>query len=120
MKPKRICEHCGRGYENRGKPDQKFCSRSCRAAHSADIHRELEERIMVMLASRPAGSTICPSEVARERFGAAFRQHMESVRRAARRLAHNGTVIITQKGKEVDPSDFRGPIRIGRRAKAGP
>lgn len=114
MTPKRICEHCGRGYEDRGNPEQKFCSRSCSGAHSADIHRELEERIIAMLASRAAGTTICPSVVARERFGEAFGQHMESVRRAARRLAHRGEVIITQKGKEVDPSSFRGPIRIGR------
>lgn len=70
--------------------------------------------VLAALAVRDWHTTICPSEVARERFGDDFRQHMETVRRAARRLAHRGEVIITQKGNTVDPANFRGPIRIGR------
>ena len=37
---------------------------------------------------------------------------MEHVRRSARLLAADGLIEITQKGKAVDPQDFRGPIRL--------
>ncbi len=114
MKPDRICEHCGRRYEYRGNPEQRFCSTSCRKSRTARIHTELEHEIIAMLSGRDPKSTLCPSEVARARFGDEFSQHMETVRRAARRLAHRDQVIITRKGKEVDPSSFRGPIRVGR------
>ena len=42
---------------------------------------------------------------------------MEDVRRAARRPAARGEVVITQKGRPADPADFRGPIRIARGGK---
>lgn len=42
---------------------------------------------------------------------------MEDVRRAARRPAARGEVVITQKGRPADPADFRGPIRIARGAR---
>jgi hypothetical protein len=35
-----------------------------------------------------------------------------ALRRAARRLAHRCRIRITQGGKEVDPSTFKGPIRL--------
>ena len=44
----------------------------------------------------------------------AWRDLTEEARRAARRLVHRGKVEITQKGRVVDPGDFRGPIRIRR------
>jgi hypothetical protein len=37
---------------------------------------------------------------------------MEPSRRAARRLVAQGLVEITQKGRVVDPSTAKGPIRI--------
>jgi len=37
---------------------------------------------------------------------------MERVRSAGRLLAHEGKIEITQKGKAVDPNDFKGPIRF--------
>jgi hypothetical protein len=39
---------------------------------------------------------------------------MQPVRRVAVRLAHEGRVIITRKGKAVDPADFRGVYRLGQ------
>lgn len=90
----------------------KYCSASCRKTARARIHRELEDRIMALLAERE--SSICPSEAARDRFPEDWRSHMEDVRRAARRLAHAGRVVITQQGRTVDPATFRGPIRIAR------
>jgi hypothetical protein len=37
---------------------------------------------------------------------------MEPAREAARRLAREGRVVITQKGKAVDFSRTKGPIRL--------
>ncbi|KAF6238024.1 hypothetical protein COO60DRAFT_1614902, partial [Scenedesmus sp. NREL 46B-D3] len=43
---------------------------------------------------------------------------MEAARQAARQLARQGDVVITQKGLVVDPDSFKGPIRL-RLAAAG-
>lgn len=43
-----------------------------------------------------------------------WRDLMELARAAARRLAEEGRVIITQGGEVVDPGAAVGPIRIGR------
>lgn len=43
---------------------------------------------------------------------------MERARSAARRLQAAGRVEIVQKGRAVDPSTAKGPIRI-RRARGG-
>jgi hypothetical protein len=42
----------------------------------------------------------------------AWRVLMEPARMAARRLAAAGRVEITQRGRVVDPSTARGPIRV--------
>jgi len=39
---------------------------------------------------------------------------MAAARMAARRLVAGGDVVITQKGRVVDPSRAKGPIRIRR------
>ncbi|MCA8942823.1 MAG: DUF3253 domain-containing protein [Planctomycetes bacterium] len=67
--------------------------------------------MLEILASRRAGS-ICPSEIARQLEPTEWRALMEPVRRAARRLAHDGRLEITQRGAVVDPADFRGPVRL--------
>lgn len=73
----------------------------------------LEEAILSALRARRRGASICPSEVARDRFGErAWRDEMETVRRAARRLVARGVLEITQGGRVVDPSTARGPIRL--------
>jgi hypothetical protein len=38
---------------------------------------------------------------------------MQPVRRAAVRLAQQGRLVITRKGRPVDPADFKGVYRIG-------
>ena len=67
-----------------------------------------------LLQQRPRGASICPSEVARWVGGNDWRPLMERTRRAARRLVADGRVVITQKGRVVDASEARGPIRICR------
>jgi len=79
----------------------------------------LEEAILRLLDERGAGKTICPSDVARE-VGTSqdWRELMDPVRAAARRLVAAGAVEITQRGEVVDLDDARGPIRIRRRQEA--
>jgi hypothetical protein len=75
--------------------------------------QRLEQTILDLLEKRREGATICPSDVARS-VGSAdtWRDLMEPARQAARRLVDEGEVVITQKGRVVDPSTAKGPIRI--------
>ncbi len=73
--------------------------------------------MLALVAARGPGKTICPSEVARALAG----DHpdnwgplMQPVRRVAVRLAHEGRVLITRKGRPVDPDDFRGVYRLSQ------
>ncbi|MGL4729873.1 MAG: DUF3253 domain-containing protein [Bosea sp. (in: a-proteobacteria)] len=77
----------------------------------------IEAEILALTAARGPEKTICPSEVARAIAG----DHpdnwgplMQPVRRVAVRLAHEGRLIISRKGKAVDPADFRGVYRLGQ------
>lgn len=73
----------------------------------------LEQVILALLAQRRPGATICPSDAARAAGGQDdWRELMEPVRAAARRLASAGEVEITQGGRVADPATATGPIRI--------
>ena len=84
--------------------------------------RALEERILQLLDERGEGKTICPSDAARSVYGEAqggspddgWRDLMEPVRRASRRLVAEGQVVVTQGGEVVDPETATGPIRLRR------
>lgn len=78
----------------------------------APVDRELEAKILELLASRAAASTICPSDAARAVGGDHWRHLMEPAREAARRLVDAGQVQITQGGSVIDPATAKGPIRI--------
>ncbi|WP_433502156.1 DUF3253 domain-containing protein [Pseudonocardia halophobica] len=71
-----------------------------------------ERAILDLLA--PRTGTICPSDAARAVDPDGWRDRMDEVRAAARRLVAAGKVEITQKGEVVDPDTARGPIRIRR------
>ncbi|MDV6263851.1 DUF3253 domain-containing protein [Rhodococcoides yunnanense] len=77
--------------------------------------KELEDKIRTLLDARSRDATICPSDVARALSDDGWRELMEPVRRAARRMVDAGEVEITQKGSVVDPSTAKGPIRIRRK-----
>jgi hypothetical protein len=77
--------------------------------------RELEDTILDLLAQRAPTATICPSEAARAVGGPQWRELMDDVRAAARRLEAAGAVDIMQRGEVVDPELARGPLRIRRR-----
>lgn len=75
------------------------------------IAMDYQKKILELLEQRDLGKTICPSEV----LPAELKQDpliMEEVRDSARALAQKGMIEITQKGKAVDPQNFRGPIRL--------
>jgi hypothetical protein len=84
------------------------------SAPGPDRDRDLEQAILSLLAQRALAATICPSEVARAVGGTGWRDLMEPVRQAARRLVSDGQVEITQGGEVVDPGQSKGPIRIRR------
>lgn len=120
----KVCARCGRTIEWRKKwardwDSVRYCSAACRREKAKPEDAALEQSILRLLDGRAAGATICPSEAARE-VGTAegWRELMEPARRAARRLVAAGAVEITQKGRAVDPSTAKGPIRI-RRTRSG-
>jgi hypothetical protein len=77
---------------------------------------QLEQAILGLLSDRGPEKTICPSEAARAVGGDhpdGWGPLMQPLRRIAVRLAKEGRIIITRKGKPVDPDDFRGVYRLG-------
>ena len=99
-RPTKNCVVCGREIQWRKKwrdnwHQGKYCSRS-----------------------RKTGASICPGEAAREAAPGddenLWRPLLERARRAARRLAHRGKIEILQGGSRVEPSRFKGPVRLRR------
>ena len=78
---------------------------------------KLAELILVLLAQRRAGASICPSDAARAYAASKdsddWRSLMEPTREAARILALQGIIAVTQKGRalQVD-GPWRGAIRL--------
>jgi hypothetical protein len=114
---------CGRTIEWRRKWERsweevRYCSAACRRRGRRPVDAALEESIGALLDDRTAGATICPSEAARRVAGddGDWRPLMEPARAAARRMVATGEVEITQRGRVVDPSTAKGPIRIRRRS----
>jgi Protein of unknown function (DUF3253) len=79
-----------------------------------ETDRALESAIADLLAQRGQGKTICPSEAARLLDPVGWEALMPRTRAAARRLVEQGAIVITQRGKTVDPSRTKGPIRLRR------
>ncbi len=76
---------------------------------------EVEATLLEHLRARGPGKTLDPQEVARALGGAhpdGWGPMMQPVRRAAVRLMKEGRVVITRRGRPVDPDDFRGTYRI--------
>lgn len=100
--------------------ERRYCSKACRKRRVTPVDRALEAAILELLEARARGASICPSEAARRvRPGDGpgdepWRELMEPARRAARRLVARGEVEIVQKGRVVDPSTAKGPLRIRR------
>ena len=122
--PEKTCATCGRRMVwrkawARSWDDVRHCSDACRRearrTRRTGEGDALEDAVRSALAARRAGATVCPSEVARAVGGddeAAWRPLMEPVRAAARRLAAVGELEWMQRGRVVDPSTARGPVRL--------
>ncbi len=115
--PEKTCAACGRRIEWRRKwalswKDVRWCSDACRRRKVSEVDRALERAVLGLLARRARGASICPSEAARAVAGESWRPLVEPARRAARRLVADGRVEITQRGRVVDPSTARGPVRV--------
>jgi len=118
MEAVKICENCGREIEMRRKwkecwDEIRYCSATCRRTRRSASDLRLEHTILELLRHRSTHATICPSEAARAVFPhEGWRDQMERTRRAARRLVAHGQIEIVQKGRIVDPSTAKGPIRL--------
>jgi hypothetical protein len=113
----KTCATCGRSMQWRRKwadcwAEIRYCSDTCRAHRPGDLDSAAERCIVELLRARPRNASICPSEAARSLGGDQWRELMGPVRAAARRLAANRVVEITQGGHRIDPSRARGPIRL--------
>lgn len=76
---------------------------------------ELAATILKLAGQRGQGRTICPSEAARAIGGdhpEGWGPLMQPIRRVAVRLMKQGRIVITRKGRPVDPDDFRGVYRL--------
>ncbi len=117
----RICTVCGRSITWRRKwardwENIKYCSDACRKRGLSERDRRIERIIVELLEQRARDASICPSEVARGMADRGdWRDEMEAVRMAARRLQRAGVIDITQGGRPVDPDTAQGPIRLRMR-----
>lgn len=87
-------------------PTKKLCQG--RKFDRSVIFKEIE----TLLATRGRGKTICPSEVARRLDSEHWRDHLKDVHDVVDIMIKNGLIMITQKGKETDPSKRKGAYRI--------
>jgi hypothetical protein len=123
----KICKTCGRAFQWSKKWEQdwdivKFCSEACRTRKADASGAALEAAILSLLAERGGDKTICPSEAAKLVSGTGREKEkstrrdwealMEPARAAARRLAAQDKIVITQHDRIVDPSTSKGPIRL--------
>lgn len=91
--------------------ERVYCSKRCGAQRIGPRDRRVEGAILDLLRARARDASICPSEAARAVGGYDWRDELERVRRAGRRLADRGDLEVTQRGHVVDAATARGPIR---------
>jgi hypothetical protein len=123
----RTCASCGRVMTWRRSwardwDNVRWCSQRCRRRGVTAVDDALSSAILALLDTRRGDASICPSEAARAVAGddpEAWRPLMEPARAAARRLVAAGEVEVTQRGRVVDPSVARGPIRVRRVRRPG-
>jgi hypothetical protein len=106
-------KHDGEGSATRSDKPGEGGSTRRRFDQQDATDQRLQDLIIELLARVRPGASICPSEVARALAGDGdWRRWMEAVRQVAGRLQRDGRVVITQKGRAVDPDAIRGPIRF--------
>lgn len=83
------------------------------------VSNAMAQIISALLARRDAGKTICPSEAARayaqETGQMDWRRLMPIARNAARILALQGIIVVSQRGRALSADGvWRGAIRLRR------
>jgi hypothetical protein len=104
-----------RGPKTKGAaPTNAFTQSTSNAnpTHLTDTDRALESTILELLSHRGPGKTICPSDAARLLKPNGWEELMVKTRAAAKRLVAEGRIVITQRGKVIDPSNVKGAIRL--------
>ncbi|MEM9421711.1 MAG: DUF3253 domain-containing protein [Pseudomonadota bacterium] len=76
------------------------------------------DAILSLLLECDVGKSICPTDVAKRLAPEAWRPLLARVREAGRALSDDGQIVVTKKGKPVDPHTVKGVIRY-RLATAG-
>lgn len=77
---------------------------------------EIAAVLRALAAARGPGASFCPSEAAR-RLAADWRPLMPRIRAVAATLPD---LVVTQRGREVDPGTARGPVRLALRTHLDP
>ena len=99
----------------------RYCSQACRQSGIGPLDRRLEAVMLELLEARGTRKSICPSEparvVAHHDAIEDWQPLMPAARKAARRLVAQGRAEILQRGRPVDASTARGPIRIRLRSE---
>jgi len=117
----KYCVVCGRRMLWRRKwrrdwENVRYCSRTCRSMGLNLMDRRIEAAMLELLWARGPDQSICPSEAARIVTGSAadaqWRPLMPAARKAARRLVARGLADVYQRGRRVDASTARGPLRV--------
>lgn len=117
MSETKNCLCCGLPFERRKKwqsswDEVKYCSDRCRKVIKSSRRATLEKIFEEKLTHSRRGTTFCPSVIAISYSTENWKPFMEEVRQIARCAVHAGKAEILQKGKVVDPTSFRGPIRV--------
>lgn len=74
---------------------------------------DLRRAILARVTGLRAGTSLCPSQVARD-LDADWRPLMQPLRRTALAMAAEGLIRVTQGGRDAG-ADPRGPIRLAGR-----
>jgi hypothetical protein len=85
----------------------------------APVDHAIESAIQELLRERGPGKAICPSEAARRVSPDNWQSLMENARAAAQRMASRKLIVVTQHGREVEPSRAKGAIRLKSKVDAG-
>jgi hypothetical protein len=72
----------------------------------------IEDTILEKLAALGPGKSIEPADVAKAVQPEQWQRMLPRVRTTALGMMRQGRLVITKKGKPVDPSNFKGVIRL--------
>lgn len=74
--------------------------------------KSVEETLFELLEAAGPGKSVSPEQVARAADSEAWHRQLGHVRNTAIGLARQGRLVITRKGKPVDPDALKGVYRL--------